>query len=342
MASRYEARDKVKKEVYPFRNIEDMANMIKYFEKKEQWNHYLSFMIGLLMGRRVGDTLSLRWSNLYYRNGIMREEVTTVVEQKTGKTTAITVSPLLKESVELYQKKTELNPKDDYYGFIFPSQTKNLWREHKGAEIYTPSNHSEQEKIRLWVEFLDRDFKEERKQKIYEQWIKCKKGQTRNKCKYNNIEEFLYDEEYRIALKGQVKVYQDAFKKAAEASGITYNVNTHSTRQSFGYWSRMIHPYDIDSMEILREIFNHDSVATTAHYIGITREKKQSYFTDMGDFVGKILNGEKEIIKNTPVISIKTSDLRDILTLAVTDKSEAAPLDLMNKLMGMVEECRVV
>lgn len=341
MASRYEARDKVKKEVYPFRNIEDIASMIKYFEEKEQWNHYLSFMVGLLIGRRVGDTLSLRWSDLYYRNGIIKEEIDTIVEQKTGKTTAIAICLLLKESIELYREKTGLSP-EDYYGFVFPSRTKNLWREHKGAEIYKPSNHSEEEKIRLWVKFLDRDFKEKRIQKIYEQWQKCKNGETRCKYKYNNIEEFLYDEEYRIALKGQVKVYQDAFKDAAEASGITYNVNTHSTRQSFGYWSRMIHPYDVDSMEILREIFNHDSIATTAHYIGITREKKQGYFTDMGDFVGKILNGEKEIIKNTPVISIKTSDLRDILTLAVTDKSGAAPLNMMNKLMGMVEECRVI
>lgn len=341
MASRYEARDKVKKEVYPFRNIEDIANMIKYFKEKEQWNHYLSFMIGLLIGRRVGDTLSLRWSDLYYRNGIMKEEIDTVVEQKTGKTTAITICPLLKESVELYCEKTGLTPEGNYYGFIFPSVTKKLWVQHKSAGIYKVSNHNEKEKIYMWAEFLGRNFTEGRIDKLYKEWNRCKQ-EKKSGANYNTIEEFLYDEEYRVALKGQVAVYQKAFKKAAKASGITYNVNTHSTRKTFGYWSRMIHPYDVDSMEILREIFNHDSIATTAHYIGITKEKKQSYFTDMGDFVGKILRGEKEIIKNTPVISIKTSDLRDILTLAVTDKSKAAPLDMMNKLMGMVEECRVV
>ena len=56
----------------------------------------------------------------------------------------------------------------------------------------------------------------------------------------------------------------------------------------------------------------------------------------------RVANGEEYVIDNTPVISIKTSDLRDILTLAITDKSVDEPLDMMNKLMNMVEECRVV
>lgn len=103
-----------------------------------------------------------------------------------------------------------------------------------------------------------------------------------------------------------------------------------------------MHPEDMDSLEILRQIYGHVSQAITADYIGITGKKKKSYFLDIGELMEKVASGEEFVIDNTPVISIKTSDLRDILTFAITDKSETAPLDMMNKLMGMVEECRVV
>ena len=56
---------KKKTECYPFWNLSDIKKMIDGFTEKKQWHWRLSFMIGLLMGRRVGDTLSLLWSDLY-------------------------------------------------------------------------------------------------------------------------------------------------------------------------------------------------------------------------------------------------------------------------------------
>ena len=85
-----------------------------------------------------------------------------------------------------------------------------------------------------------------------------------------------YDEELKIALKVPTSAYQKAFKQTAREVGITYNVNTHSTRKTFGYWSRQIHPHDLDSLEILRQIYVHATQAMTADYIGITAEKKRN------------------------------------------------------------------
>lgn len=332
-----------KTEVYPFWELKHITDMMNCFKEREQWDFYLAFMIGLLLGRRVGDTLSVKWSDFYYENGKMKDEIRTIEEQKTGKTVAISICPFMQQTLKLYERKTGLSYKTDINDFIMPTEGKERWRKHKNASIYIPENNiDEMVKINRWVEFLGRKFKPEHIDDIYKRWLKYKKGETKKKKIYNTLEEFLYYEEYRIELKAQVATYQKAFKNNAKAVGINYNVNTHTTRKSFGYWSRQMHPEDMDSLEILRQIYGHVSQAITADYIGITGKKKKSYFLDIGELMEKVASGEEFVIDNTPVISIKTSDLRDILTFAITDKSETAPLDMMNKLMGMVEECRVV
>lgn len=336
-------RKRGKTEVYPFWELKDITNMMNCFKEREQWDFYLAFMIGLLLGRRVGDTLSVKWSDFYYENGRIKDEIRTIEEQKTGKTVTISICPFMQQILKLYEEKTGLSYKRDINDFIMPTEGKERWRKHKDASIYISDNNvDEMEKIKQWVKFLGRNFKLEHIEGIYKRWIKYKNGETKKKKEYNALEEFLYDEEYKIELKAQVAAYQKAFKDNADAVGIVYNVNTHSTRKTFGYWSRQIHPDDMDSLEILRQIYGHVSQAITADYIGITGKKKKSYFLDIGELMEKVANGEEYAIDNTPVVSIKTSDLRNILTLAITDKSGAEPLNLMNKLMGMVEACRVI
>ena len=58
-----------KTEVYPFWYMKDIKNMMDYFKMKGMWHWYLAFNFGLLLGRRVSDTLSLKWSDFYYENG---------------------------------------------------------------------------------------------------------------------------------------------------------------------------------------------------------------------------------------------------------------------------------
>ena len=63
-----------KTEVYPFWYMKDIKNMMDYFKMKGQWHWYLVFNFGLLLGRRISDTLSLKWSDFYYENGRMKDE----------------------------------------------------------------------------------------------------------------------------------------------------------------------------------------------------------------------------------------------------------------------------
>ena len=279
-----------KKEVYPFWNVEDMKGMMDCFLMKEQWNHYLTFMLGLLLGRRIGDTLSFKWKDIFNKNGTIKDEIKSFEEQKTGKNTDLCISPAAEKAVNFYIQKTGINPMDNYYKDIFPTERKDVLYSNK--DDYTPEE---------------------------------------------------YEEQYWEAIKNQSATYRKAFVVAAELCDIKYPVSTHSTRKTFGYWSKMIHPYDIESLDILQDIFAHSSQKTTRKYIGLTKGKKNKYFYDFGDFIESVSAGEKYIVKNSPVITLKSDDLRVLFEMAYSggfDKEDK--YDLLNRIYSLAEESMVI
>lgn len=140
--------------------------------------------------------------------------------------------------------------------------------------------------------------------------------------------------------------YRKALKKAAAAVGIEYNVGTHSPRKTFGMMSRMLHPNDYDSMELLQTIYNHSDTKTTKQYIGLTKQRVDAYYEDMGSFFDNYITGEKiyNDIAPKPVINLDANDLRDVITAAYkAGKENAKNSDAMahikaiNDIMGMIE-----
>lgn len=141
--------------------------------------------------------------------------------------------------------------------------------------------------------------------------------------------------------------YLKALKKVANIIGIEYNVGTHSPRKTFGMMSRMLHPGDYDSMELLQTIYNHNDTKTTKHYIGLTKKKIDTYYDDMGNFFDEYIVGGKEyaVVSATPIISLDTNDIRDIVRAAYeAGKNNSDNIDVMvhidaiNSIMKMVEE----
>lgn len=140
--------------------------------------------------------------------------------------------------------------------------------------------------------------------------------------------------------------YRKAMKKAAVAVGIEYNVGTHSPRKTFGMLSRMLHPGDYDSMELLQTIYNHSDSKTTKHYIGLTKQKVDAYYDDMGTFFDDYVTGDKtyEGVADTPIVSLDTNDLRDIITAAYKAGQDNAGnadamvhIEAVNEIMAMIE-----
>ena len=265
-----------KSEVYPFQ-LEDVKKMIGYFEDHEMWLHYMLFIMGCNMARRVGDTLNLTWEHIYNpQTGAIRDDILEIEEDKTDKLANPRINSSVRAAIAKYAEKTGVDvTKNNYHEYIFMQ----LSGTHKGSVITSDG-------------------------------------------------------------------YRKALKKAAEAVGITYNVGTHSPRKTFGMMSRMIHPNDYDSMELLQTIYNHSDTKTTSHYIGLTKQKVDQYYDDMGVFFDDYVTGDKEYqdVTDKPVISIEVSDLRDIIAMAYAEGKKNASeteasvhIEAINEIMGLVD-----
>lgn len=266
-----------KSEVYPF-EIEDLKNLMRYFKKNEMWLHYLIFVLSCNMARRINDTLSIRWLNLFNPvTGKIRSDLLEIKEDKTDKLANPRINSACRAAIELYLEKTGCNPADnDYREPVFMQLSGN----YKGKVIT--------------------------------------------------------DDGYRKAL-----------KRAAKAVGIEYNIGTHSPRKSFGMLNRMLHPSDYDSMEILQSIYNHSDAKTTKHYIGLTRQKINKYYDDMGVFFDTYISGEREYCMGSevPVISIDSHNFRDVIKAAYEAGQHnwgaadaATHIDAINNILNLAEQ----
>lgn len=139
--------------------------------------------------------------------------------------------------------------------------------------------------------------------------------------------------------------YLKSLKKVAVAVGIEYNVGTHSPRKTFGMMSRMLHPGDYDSMELLQTIYNHSSTKTTKSYIGLTKKKIDTYYDDMGSFFDDYIVGGKEYkeVSDRPIVSLDTNDLRDVIKAAYeAGKTNARESDAMIHIDAITEIMRMI
>ena len=265
-----------KSEVYPFQ-LEDVKKMIGYFEENDMWLHYLLFIMGCNMARRIGDTLSLTWEHIYNpQTGMIRDDILEIKEDKTDKLANPRINSACRNAISKYIEKTGVDvTANNYHNYVFMQ----LSGTHKGTVITSDG-------------------------------------------------------------------YRKALKKAADEVGISYNVGTHSTRKTFGALSRMIHPNDYDSMELLQTIFNHSDSKTTKHYIGLTKQKIDQYYDDMGEFFGDYVTGGKEYkdVSDKPVISIEVSDVRDLIAMAyaegqrnANETNASVHIDTINEIMGILD-----
>lgn len=260
----YATKKKGKTEVQPFWNMSDIKNVVEWFEKNEEWDGYLITLLELLLGRRIGDTVMMKWSDLYYENGNRKSEIDTIEEQKTGKVTNLPVSNMVWEAVDNYLSHVKIDPMEHYNEYIFQYQPKTDWINRRLWRLYTFND------IEKWCEQLNKDFSDNRKEKIFNAFHK--------QSRYASLGDYLYYEvEYNDVVKWQTDDYRKKLKKAVEASGITYAVSSHSLRKSFGYWIHKTHPFDPDCLLSLQKLFNHSDLQTTMNYIGLTEEKNRQF-----------------------------------------------------------------
>lgn len=250
--------------VDPFHTFDDLNKILSYLWDHEQYHHWLCGNLMASFGRRVGDTLSLGWSDLFLTNGEYRERLVTLQEEKTGKVVGVRIHDYAKECVRRYCEKININPMEHYQESVFSI----------GAAAF-----------------------------------------------------------------------RSALKKAVAEVGLTYPVSTHSFRKFYGNMMYKLHPQDADSLSIVQSMFGHSDPNITKMYIGAIDEKIDKYNIDYAEYLMDASKGKDVAFKNTPIYSLKSDDIRDIISIAYQlGKQDDHVLEVedINYLLSLVEERRVV
>ncbi len=88
------------KEVEPIKNTRDINKIKQYLYGKENKRDYCIFVVGINVGLRAGDLLSLKINDVTDGNTIF--DTVTIKEQKTGKTRNFALNKNAKEAIQLY------------------------------------------------------------------------------------------------------------------------------------------------------------------------------------------------------------------------------------------------
>ena len=228
------------------------------------------------------------------------------------------------EAIDNYLSHVKINPMEHYNEYIFKYQPKTDWINRGKTWNYDELN------VYSWCQLLGKDLSDKRQNKIVNDYKKQKE--------YEIIGEYIYFVvEYNDIVKWQTDDYRKKLKKAVDDVGITYPVSTHTLRKSFGRWIHKTHPFDPDCLLSLQKLFNHTDLQTTMNYIGLTEEKNRQLINDHGEFIHNVLAGKgDEIVKNMPVISLKSDDFGRIIRMLTDD------VDKYQKAIDMANQMRVM
>ena len=90
----------LQKEVEPIKNTRDINKIKQYLYGKPNKRDYCIFVVGINVGLRAGDLLSLKIKDVTDGNTIF--DTVTIKEQKTGKTRNFALNKNAKESIQIY------------------------------------------------------------------------------------------------------------------------------------------------------------------------------------------------------------------------------------------------
>ena len=99
-------------EVEPIRNTRDINKIKQYLYGKENKRDYCIFVMGINVGLRAGDLLSLKIKDV--TDGKVIYDNVTVKEEKTGKTRTFTLNKNAKEAINVYLRSFDKLDVDEY------------------------------------------------------------------------------------------------------------------------------------------------------------------------------------------------------------------------------------
>jgi integrase len=247
--------------VEPFRSYEDLEKVLNYFKKNGYLNHWITACMMASLCRRVGDTIALKWSDIFKKNGKYRVRLTQLKEEKTGKKLAPRLNALARLYIDEYIELTGVKPMQCYNERI----------------VNTTS-----------------------------------------------------------------AAFRKMLKKAIEVCELDYPLSTHSLRKWWANTIYLLHPQDADNLMIIQTMLGHSDINTTKIYIHYIDRKQDKYNEDYAQYMINKMNGIDTDISNSPIVSIKAEDFRDILSKCWDmAQSGTGKFDGINELLGMTEQCMI-
>ena len=101
-----------KKTVAPIKSLADIGKIKRHLLKTQQYRNYLLFVMGINVGLRISDLLSLRISDVWH-NGKCVEAIV-IREQKTKKYRTIALNGATEEAIERYLGSLKTFNEDDW------------------------------------------------------------------------------------------------------------------------------------------------------------------------------------------------------------------------------------
>lgn len=83
-----------------------------------------------------------------------------------------------------------------------------------------------------------------------------------------------------------------------------------------------LHRSDPQAMSLIQLHFGHTDINITKGYIGIIDDELDKYAKDLSDYLIACESGKKEVIENSPTITLKTEDFRNLLIEAGANSAE--------------------
>lgn len=116
----------------PIRNPEDIKHIQEYFLRKNEIRNYALFNLGICLGLRIGDLLSLHFSDLMNSKTSFKQYIE-IYEDKTNKLNRLYITPMIVSTMRLYigyLDETEGFRMTDY---LFKSR-KTRWSEYSDEQ----------------------------------------------------------------------------------------------------------------------------------------------------------------------------------------------------------------
>lgn len=119
----YNIKGGVKMEVQPFKNMGDIDKIKRYLLKKGNMRNYNLFIMGINVGLRISDLLSLKLNDVWNFETFTPFDEVVLKEQKTEKIRRIKLNQSVKDSLRMYVDSLQTIKED---GWLFQSRKKEF------------------------------------------------------------------------------------------------------------------------------------------------------------------------------------------------------------------------